>query len=144
MRSGIVTSVLVATSICIPSTAVAQSGRYTIEKSEDGYVRMDTTTGEMSFCRTEGDQIVCKLSADDRAALNEHIAELEARIAALEHRLAAGNPDPAPAPELPSEQDLEKTLGFMEKFFRRFMDIVKDLEKETGKGEPEVQEPEKT
>ena len=31
---------------------------------------------------------------------------------------------------LPTEEDFEKTMGYMERFFRRFMGIVKDFEKD--------------
>ncbi len=142
----IATIVLAAGLISGPVAAMAQNGRYTIEKSGQGYVRMDTATGEISFCRTQDDQIVCKLSADDRAAFQEHIGELEARIEALEKSRDSAESAPLTEPhdDFPSEQEMEKTLGFMEKFFRRFMDIVKDLEGETENRKPAVPGPEKT
>ena len=137
---------LVAGLILVPAVATAQNGRYTIEKSGEGYVRMDTATGEISFCRTQDDQIVCKLSADDRAAMQDHIGELEARIKDLEEHLESADSAPLAEPHdgFPSEQEMEKTLGFMEKFFRRFMDIVKDLEGETENRKPADPGPEKT
>lgn len=138
--------VLAAGLISGPVAALAQNGRYTIEKSGEGYVRMDTATGEISFCRTQDDQIVCKLSADDRAAFQEHIGELEARIKTLEESQRAAESAPLAEPHdgFPSEQEMEKTLGFMEQFFRRFMDIVKDLEGETENRKSTVPNPEKT
>lgn len=137
---------LAAGLICVPTAVLAQNGRYTLEKTGQGYVRMDTATGEISFCRTQDNQIVCKLSADDRAAFQEHIGELEARIKELEERLETADSAPLAEPHdgFPSEQEMEKTLGFMEKFFRRFMDIVKDLEGEAEDRKSTVPDPEKT
>lgn len=146
MCKGIAAAVIAVGLMSVSTAASAQNGRFTIEKSGQGYVRMDTATGEISFCRTQDDQIICKLSADDRAAFQKHIGELEARIEALEQRLGSAETAPLMEPrnEFPSEQELEKTLGYMEKFFRRFMDIVKDLDSETGDKKPEIQAPEKT
>jgi hypothetical protein len=35
---------------------------------------------------------------------------------------------------LPSQEDFNKSLGYMQQFFRTFKDIVKDMDKEDGDG----------
>ncbi|MBO6717684.1 MAG: hypothetical protein JJ913_06990 [Rhizobiaceae bacterium] len=113
------------------SSSVAQdSGRYRLERTESGFVRMDTTTGRMSFCESGSAGLSCA-DADDQAAsdqdridaLTRQVAALEARVAALE----AGNPG-EPSAALPSDEEFEQTMSLMERFLRRFMGIVKDIE----------------
>ncbi|PSM17422.1 hypothetical protein [Nitratireductor sp. StC3] len=117
-------------------TASAQDGeRYWVEKSQDGYVRMDRQTGEMSYCNQRDGRLVCRLAADDRRALQDEIARLQDEVAAIEERLAALENRPREE-GLPSEDEFEKTMGYMERFFRRFMGIVKEFERDLG-GEPD-------
>lgn len=105
--------------------------RYALEKTADGYVRMDKSSGEMSICNEQGDQLVCRMAADDRLAIDDQMASLEERLTALETKLGAleksgltGNQS------LPTDEEFEKTMGYMEKFFRRFMGVVKELNDE--------------
>ena len=49
--------------------------RYVLERTEDGFVRMDRQTGEMSVCREQSGSLVCRSAADDRTVID---AELEA------------------------------------------------------------------
>lgn len=67
--------------------------------------------------------------ADD--ASTARIAALEARIAALEARISDLEKAPAPAASgLPTDEEFERTLGFMERFMRRFIGVAKELEGE--------------
>ena len=113
------------------STAViaAEPDRYVLEKSGSGFVRMDRATGEMSVCTEQAGQLVCRMAADDRSALETQIDALEKRVEALEGKTSAPG-------GLPSDEEFEKTLTFMEKFFSRFMDIVKGFEK-SDSGQPQ-------
>jgi hypothetical protein len=120
------------------SQALAETkGRYVLEKSATGYVRMDTQTGAISTCADQSGELVCRMAADDRAAYEADIAELEKRIAALE---AKGG---MPAAENPpaSEEEFNTAMDRMEGFFRRFMGIVKEFQGEFGgaPAQPEIQ-----
>lgn len=108
------------------SRASAQEDRYTIERTEDGYLRMDTRTGQMSICSEQSGQLVCRLAVDDRDALQDDLEALQARLTAVENRLSAL--EGVPAAGLPSEDEFEKSLSYMERFFRRFMDMVKEFD----------------
>jgi flagellar motility protein MotE (MotC chaperone) len=120
--------------------------RYTLEKTPNGYVRMDRRTGEMSLCEERAGQLVCKLAADERAAFQAHTERLEAAIEALEERVAklesglTAKLDQA----LPTEEEFEKTMGYMERFLRRFMGIAKDLEEKPARPEAPPADPQKT
>lgn len=130
MRVSAVTTFALAAAIGGASAQEADR-RYTLEKTADGYVRMDNRTGEMSICATRDGQLLCRLAADERDAWQEEIGRLTRRLEDVERRL--GEIDKASAAaELPSEDEFEKSLTLMERFMRRFMDIVKDLEAENA------------
>ncbi len=127
--------------------AAGDEGRFRLEKTPDGYVRMDTKTGEMSLCEMRGGQLVCKLAADERSALQDEIDRLSTRLSGIEERLAKIEENPIVKPEnlLPSEEEFQRSLGMMEQFFRKFMGIVKDMDKEVDDGEgKETTPPQKT
>ncbi|MGH6762969.1 MAG: hypothetical protein ACRECW_15440 [Phyllobacterium sp.] len=108
-----------------------ETGRYQMEKTGQGYVRLDTKTGEMSICNEQAGQLVCKLAAGERRAFEDELASLSERVKKLEDVLAANGTRTPPSREaLPSEEEFEKTMGYMERFFRRFMDIIEEFQKE--------------
>lgn len=114
----------------IPSHA--QEQRYQLEKTPNGYVRMDSTTGEMSICEERGAQLVCRVAADERTALQDEVDRLRQDLAELTKRvdrLDAGKSGKTSS-GLPSEEEFEKSLSYMERFFRSFMGIVKEQERE--------------
>ncbi len=131
--------ILILAALCSLVTASAYSeetDHYRLEKSANGYVRMDTRTGAMSICEERTGQLVCKMAADERAAyqdeidrLDNSIKALDARVAKLENSLSARLES-----QLPSQEDFNKTMGYMQQFFRTFKDIVKDMDKEDGDG----------
>lgn len=116
------------------TAAHAQTARFALEKTEDGFVRMDTETGQMSVCSLTNDQLVCKMAADERTAFDADIAALEDRVALLEQRLGEGAAT-APEGDLPNEQEFEQTLDYMERFMNRFLGIVE------GFSDGDTQEP---
>ncbi|MDG4883585.1 hypothetical protein [Mesorhizobium sp. WSM4884] len=131
--------ILIPAALCSLVAASAYSeetDRYRLEKSANGYVRMDTQTGAMSICEERSGQLVCKMAADERAAFQEEIDRLQSSVKALDERVARLENTPSARLEsnLPSEEDFNKTMSYMERFFRSFMDIVKDMDKENGDG----------
>ena len=140
----IVASAFLASALSFPAMA-QDTDRYTMEKSDNGYVRMDRKTGEMSICEERSGQLVCKLAADERSAFQDEVDRLQDRLSGLEKRVAEIETASRLNPNalLPDEESFEKSLGYMERFFRRFMDIVKDLDQDWRKGEPDPM-PQKT
>lgn len=136
MRRALVLFAAVLASVALPAQA-EEAGRYTLEKSGTGYVRMDTRTGEMSICEERGGQLVCKLAADERAAFQDELDRLQSKLTGLEQRLATVENNPVLRPQnlLPTEEEFQRSLGYMERFFRKFLDIVKDMD--TDKATPE-------
>lgn len=116
----------------VPAHAGDTAERYRLEKSAEGYVRMDTQTGTMSLCEEKSGQLVCRVAADERTAFQDEIDRLQGSVKALEERVARleGSASTRQESNLPSEEEFEKTMGYMERFFRTFMGIVKDFSRQ--------------
>ncbi|WP_367716150.1 hypothetical protein AB2N04_18555 [Nitratireductor sp. GISD-1A_MAKvit] len=133
--------------LSMSGNALAQEEeRYRLERTEEGYVRMDTRTGAMTLCRERSGQLLCAPSVNERTAYEEDIAALQDRLADVEARLKLLEENPPKATsELPSDEEFEQTLGLMERFFRKFMGIVSDFEKDKeGSSSPDATAPERT
>ncbi len=125
----------------LPALA-GDAARYTLEKTLEGYVRMDTQTGVMSICKEQAEQLVCRLAADERDAYEGAINALAKRVEAVESRIAALEATSLKRPEaLPSQEEFDKTLSMMERFLRRFMGVVEEFK---GKEAPPGTTPQKT
>jgi len=55
------------------------TAKYQLEKSGDHFIRMNLQTGQMSICKIHAANLVCRMAADDRAALEQEIATLQSR-----------------------------------------------------------------
>ena len=122
----------------------SEDTRYIFNRVDDGYLRLDGRTGQVSLCvrRTVG--WACQAVPDERTALEAEIARLGAENAALKKDLLARNlplpgmvkPDaPAanseePRLQLPNDAELNKMMGFLEKVWRRFVDMIAALQKD--------------
>src|SRR6201999_2479725 len=94
-------SLLVAV-VCLggltPATAAetpdTENGRYTLQPSGDGTVRLDTRTGTVSNCSNSASAWACYAVPDERAALDAEIGRLEAENGKLKAQLASREPAP--------------------------------------------------
>ena len=130
--------------LAVPAAA-EETANYSLEKTADGYVRLNNRTGEMSICHEKLGQLACKVAAEERTLYEEDIADLKARVARLEDTVAGmGKLPPVVRDNLPSEEDFEKGLSYMEKFMRRFMGLAKELDGENKDTTPEPAVPQKT
>jgi hypothetical protein len=120
--------------------------RYTFTRTEDGYLRLDGRTGQVSICTRRTAGWACQTVADERVALEAEIARLQGDNAALKKELLANKlplpgavkPDPPPAKTeepkaLPDDADLTKMMAFVEKVWRRMVEIITNLQKEALK-----------
>jgi len=106
--------------------------RYRLERTDDGFVRMDTRTGAMSTCQEKDGQLVCRMAADERTAFQDEIDRLEGKVKTLDDRVAKLENSLSQRLEssLPTEEDFNRTMNYMERFLRGFMGIVKDMDKD--------------
>jgi hypothetical protein len=130
-------------------TAAPQSDdkRYTFNRVDEGYLRLDGRTGQVSICAQRPAGWTCQTVPDERAALETEIARLQAENAAVKKELIARNlplpgtvkPDaPAANPDeprlqLPSDADLNKVMNFVEKVWRRLLDMIATVHKDVLK-----------
>ena len=124
--------------------AEGEDSRYTFNRADEGYLRLDGRTGQVSICTRRPVGWACQSVADERTALESEIARLQAENVALKKELLARNlplpgttkPDqPATKPEaprlqLPSEADLNKVMTFLDKVWRRLVDMIVTLQKD--------------
>ena len=134
----------------VPLTASAQNdrpdtedGRYSLNRVEDGYLRLDQRTGQVSLCSRRDMGWSCHLVPDERSALEEEIARLQRDNAALKKDMlargitprsgsATQTPGPADKPELkaPSEADLDRAMAMMERWWKRLVEMVQRWQRE--------------
>src|SRR5215471_11939627 len=106
-------------------SAVPESddSRYTFNRVDDGYLRLDGRTGQVSICARRPVGWTCEAVPDDRAALEAEIARLQGENTAVKELLARNLPlpgtvkpePPAAEPEeprlqLPNDADLNKVM----------------------------------
>ena len=97
--------------------------RFQLERSGDHFVRLDKQTGAMSLCEEKDGALVCRMAADERAAYEQELDRLSARVTALENKSIVNK-------ALPSDEEINRSIGIMERWMRSFMGIVKEFRSE--------------
>ncbi len=122
-------------------------GRYMFETRPDGFIRLDTQSGEVAWCSQRAVGVACEAAPEDRAVLEGEIARLTAENAALKKEiLARGLPlPPGVAPEsaaepptahnsvtlqLPSDADIDRMVAYAGRLWHRFVDAVERAQKQ--------------
>jgi hypothetical protein len=110
-------------------------GRFALQPSADGFIRLDTRTGAASHCGRREGVWRCEPFAEESAAIEARLARLEAEIAALKAavaalaaRLDAATP-PAPEGAAPTAAGprAADTPGFSERLMQRFFALVREM-----------------
>lgn len=142
-RRSVIRAVATALAIAaVSGTAVAQAdkgGRFAMSPVEGGVMRLDTESGAMSLCRRTGDQWACEAVPDNARAqahdldkARRELADARAAIKHLEEMLLGkdGETKPADKPgfKLPSEQDVDQAMDYVERMLKKFRDRLKQLE----------------
>ena len=136
-------------------TPDTENGRYTLQPSGDGMIRLDTRTGTVSNCSNSAAGWACYAVPDERTALDAEIGRLQAENDKLKEQLASREPAPAPgkiedalpksdkAPNsadsqrkieipLPSDQDMDRVMSFLERAWRRLIDMASRVQKDAS------------
>jgi hypothetical protein len=136
-----------------------ENGRYALSTTADGVLRLDTRTGTVSTCNNNsGAGWACYAIPDERAAMDAEIGRLQAENEKLKAELAqrdpatAGKTDEAlpksdslkqPEPKvaeggrrieipLPSDQDMDRMMSFVEKAWRRLIEMANRLQRDVS------------
>lgn len=108
-------------------------GRYTMSPVEDGFVRLDTETGEMSICKRGNDGgWACSPMADSSPPKGNPGIPPSAAL-----------PD-APAPDaspngkfqIPTEEDVDKLFDYVERMTKKLKERLKRLEEQDKSSTP--------
>ena len=119
-------AILACTAALAVPAAAQDAERYRLERTQDGYVRLDTETGAMTLCREADGRLACT-PADQRAGAESEVESLRERLRILEGRVSVLESG-APVAGLPPEEEFERGIGYMERFFRMFMGLVREFE----------------
>ncbi len=109
-----------------PSIIAPEGEHFTLQPTEGGFLRLDKRTGAVSFCSVKDGISVCRLGADERAAMEAEIERLRAENARL--KTAA-----APRSTVPGEEEFERALSFTERFLRRIMRLFREESANDGR-----------
>ena len=137
----VVSALVIAASVAAASAQT--DDRYSFSRVEEGYLRLDGRTGQVSICTRKPAGWACQLVPDERAALEAEIARLQGESAALKKELLAHDlplpgatspqssvPPETPRPQLPGQVELNKLIAMMDKLWRRLVDMVWTLQRE--------------
>jgi hypothetical protein len=140
-----------------------RSGRYTISPADGGgFVRLDTETGQMSSCQRREGEWTCREMAEPGRGLDQEVERLRAENQRLKGELrqmedillgdkrdgsgrSTGRHAEAPRSgregtggmelRLPTEQDLDNAMTYMQRMLRKFREKMKEIEADS-KGTP--------
>lgn len=118
----------------------ADDGNFAMMPATGQHLRIDRRNGAVSLCSERDGKWACELLADDRAAYENRIDELERQLdalraenAELRAKLSAATPLPAD-PSATSEREFDRFLGFADRMFRHFFDLVDEYK--AGRDKP--------
>lgn len=154
MRSLVLVGILVLAAGGLPAQSHASDAqrpdgdptRFSFYRTNDGYVRLDLRSGEVAFCTRAKTGWECVATADERAAYESEISRLQAENAALkkamlEHGLSLPKgtppppaaPKPAPEAKLPSDAEIDRVMGVLERIWRRLIEMMANLQRAPDK-----------
>ena len=135
---------------CVASPALSQDAaapnapsRYTFNRVNDGFLRLDNASGQIAFCSPNSVGWACQAVPEDRAALEKEIARLQDEVASLRTEVAALREPPPPRPPAdltpPSDknaeaaklrEDIERARVAVEHAWRRLVDMIVNFQKD--------------
>ncbi|UVO36540.1 hypothetical protein KUL72_35700 [Bradyrhizobium arachidis] len=148
--------------VAAQSAPDGENGRYSMTPIPEGVLRLDTRTGTVSTCTKNDAGWACYAVPDERSALDAEIGRLQSEVEKLKGQLAAGptvsgkidealpksdslkkSEPQAKEPKvaegerkfeipLPSDQDMDRVMSFLEKAWRRLIDMANRVQKDVS------------
>ncbi|WP_426411101.1 hypothetical protein [Bradyrhizobium ganzhouense] len=142
--------------VAAQSAPDGDNGRYSMTPIPEGVLRLDTRTGTVSTCTRNDAGWACYAVPDERSALDAEIGRLQAEVEKLKGQAAGptvsgkidealpksdslkkGEPKVAEGDRkieipLPSDQDLDRAMSFLEKAWRRLIDMANRVQKDVS------------
>ena len=113
-------------------------GRFSMSPVEGGFLRLDKETGSVSLCARKADRWACEAVEDRTKTVDDKVARLESenaslkdRVKSLEDSLATAKPagQPDVKIQIPSEEEIDKAMDYVERIFKKFRDRIGRMEK---------------
>ncbi len=130
---------LIAPSALAQSTE-AEDNHYQFNRVEDGYLRLDLKSGQVSLCSRRPVGWACQAVPDERAAYDSEIARLQAENGALKKAmldrglsLPGGVTADVPVArgdrdlKRPDHADVDRMVAAVEKVWRRLVEMLMSL-----------------
>src|SRR5712675_422762 len=147
-----------AGAVLAQSMSGSENGRYALSPIADGVLRLDTRTGAVSTCNISGTGWACYAVPDERAALDAEIGRLQADNEKMKAQLAEREPtvtgkieEPLPKSDslkksepkvaegerkieipLPSDRDMDRVMSFLERAWRRLIEMANRVQKDVN------------
>ncbi len=131
------------------ATAADGEGRYTMTPTDDGYLRLDSQSGAVALCARTESGWSCTPVDDDQLSMQDKLAaitkeneELKDEVRELRRVLdsqiknGGQNGSGSGSITLPSDQDVDKIIGFLEKLAKKFKGMVNELKEDQEPGTP--------
>lgn len=103
-----------------------ETGRYTMEPVDGGFLRLDTQTGAVSVCSGSGNAWSCTPAEDERSKLEEENAQLRADNLVLREQLS----ELGEKPKVTTPEDVDAAMDAFETVAERFARIIKIMRRE--------------
>ena len=141
-RFAIAVTLAVVAAPALAEEANSPAARYSFNRVDDGFLRLDNQTGQVAHCGPASVGWACQAVAEDRAALEKEIARLQDEVASLKQEVASLREPPAPRPpaDVPPpgksddaarlREDMERARVALENAWRGLVDMIMTFQKD--------------
>ena len=120
MRTAVCLSLVVLTLAGTSALAQGPDTRRRMYPTQDGFLEVDPRSGAITECKRAPDGYRCERATEGDALLKEDTGP-QAQPPAAPRQPRTGSPSTTP-----TEEEVDRALGVMERLLRRFMDIVRE------------------